>query len=106
VATTAPAIPVMKGLSHCQKCHGTDLAGGNSGVSCKACHTTAPHPGKPWLSDTGSVALAGHTAVNPANLVTCAQCHARGANSDVKPTKPALPGAAPDCFNATLCHGG
>lgn len=106
VATIAPTNPVMKGMLHCQKCHGTDFNGGQSGISCKSCHTTAPHPGKPWLPDTGSVALVGHPSVDPSNLTICAQCHARGANSDLRPTSPALPGAAPGCFNATLCHGG
>jgi predicted CxxxxCH...CXXCH cytochrome family protein len=31
----------VTGLAGCKACHGTDLAGGSSGVSCTACHTTA-----------------------------------------------------------------
>jgi predicted CxxxxCH...CXXCH cytochrome family protein len=31
----------LTGLAGCKSCHGTDLAGGTSGVSCTACHTTA-----------------------------------------------------------------
>jgi predicted CxxxxCH...CXXCH cytochrome family protein len=31
----------LTGLTGCKACHGTDLAGGTSGVSCTACHTTA-----------------------------------------------------------------
>jgi predicted CxxxxCH...CXXCH cytochrome family protein len=30
----------LTGLAGCMSCHGTDLAGGTSGVSCTACHTT------------------------------------------------------------------
>jgi len=30
----------LTGLAGCKGCHGTDLAGGTSGVSCTACHTT------------------------------------------------------------------
>jgi predicted CxxxxCH...CXXCH cytochrome family protein len=29
------------GLAGCKSCHGTDLTGGSSGVSCTTCHTTA-----------------------------------------------------------------
>jgi len=30
----------LTGLAGCKSCHGTDLAGGTSGISCTACHTT------------------------------------------------------------------
>ena len=30
----------LTGLAGCKGCHGTDLAGGTSGVSCTACHST------------------------------------------------------------------
>jgi predicted CxxxxCH...CXXCH cytochrome family protein len=30
----------LTGLAGCKSCHGADLAGGTSGVSCTACHTT------------------------------------------------------------------
>ncbi|GEM_PF-2744698 len=29
----------------CKHCHGEDLLGGVSGISCKGCHTEFPHPG-------------------------------------------------------------
>jgi predicted CxxxxCH...CXXCH cytochrome family protein len=31
----------LTGLAGCKSCHGTDLNGGTSGVSCNACHSTA-----------------------------------------------------------------
>jgi predicted CxxxxCH...CXXCH cytochrome family protein len=34
----------LTGLAGCKGCHGTDLAGGSTGVSCTACHTTAGFP--------------------------------------------------------------
>jgi predicted CxxxxCH...CXXCH cytochrome family protein len=34
----------LTGLTSCKTCHGTDLAGGTSGVSCTACHATAGFP--------------------------------------------------------------
>ena len=32
------------GLANCTSCHGTDFAGGFSGVSCNACHASNGHP--------------------------------------------------------------
>lgn len=105
VATLAPAVPVQQGFVHCAKCHGSDFSGGLSNVSCKACHTKAPHPAKPWLAFSGTTLLRGHDVLEPGNLVSCVQCHAAGANSDRKPSIPAPSGTAPGCSNATLCHG-
>ena len=106
VVTTPPAVPIMAGMAHCAKCHGSNFDGGFAAISCKSCHSTAPHPAKPWLPDSGNVTILGHVAVIPANLPTCLQCHTRGANSDTKPgSAPPPAGTAPGCFNATLCHG-
>ncbi len=105
VTTVAPAVPVMAGMLHCAKCHGAAFDGGIAVVSCKSCHKTAPHPAKPWLADSGAVALAGHDQTNPSNLPACVQCHSHGANSSRVPASPAPAGTAPGCFNATLCHG-
>ena len=87
------------GFAYCAKCHGADFAGGVSNVSCKACHTKAPHPDKPWL---GSV--RNHSATNFNNAPECFKCHAAGANSTLKPLTVPPAGTAPGCFNNTLCH--
>jgi hypothetical protein len=49
VATNDTTVPVMAGMSHCQKCHGSSYNNGIA-VSCLSCHTTAPHPPKPWVN--------------------------------------------------------
>ena len=103
VATVDPAVPVMAGFAHCTKCHGDDYLGGITNISCKACHTTAPHPPKPWVSTT-STANSTHTETDSANAPACAQCHLAGANSDMKPLTVPPAGTAPGCFNDTLCH--
>jgi hypothetical protein len=105
VATSAPAIPVMTGFMHCAKCHGATYGGVATAVSCKSCHTKAPHPNGPWQAYSGSVLLAGHEQTDNANLPACSVCHLHGANSNRVPSKPAPAGTAPGCFNATLCHG-
>jgi hypothetical protein len=104
VVTTAPTVPVMAGFAHCAKCHGANLDGGLAGVSCMSCHTTSPHPSKPWI-DGGIPALTGHFQTATGNLPVCANCHANGNNSIYKPLIPAPAGTAPGCNNATLCHG-
>ena len=101
VVTVDPQVPVMAGFSHCQKCHGPNYTDGIA-VSCKSCHTTAPHPPKPWLDPTG--VNSTHTLTDPANTAACAQCHTAGANSDIQPVVAAPAGTAPGCFNGTLCH--
>jgi hypothetical protein len=93
---------LMAGFAHCAKCHGADYAGGVSNSSCKACHTKAPHPSKPW---TGLGALPSHTATSFLNAPECFKCHAAGANSDLKPLTTPPAGTAPGCFNNTMCHG-
>ena len=96
---------VMAGLAHCQRCHGSDYTGGISKVSCKSCHTKAPHPAKPWVSTT--LTKSTHVETDVSNAVACAACHTAGANSDMKPKiTPTDPlGTSPGCFNNTLCHG-
>jgi hypothetical protein len=105
VATTAPTVPVMAGFSHCQKCHGSDYNGGVAAVSCKSCHTKAPHPNKPWLST--SLTNSTHVECASANAPACVQCHYPGSvnNPAGMPASPAPAGTAPGCFNNTLCHG-
>ena len=101
VVTDDTTVPVMAGFSHCQKCHGPNYTDGLA-PSCKSCHTTAPHPPKPWMDPTG--VKPSHMATNQANAAACLQCHKLGANSDIQPLVPAPDGTAPGCFNGTLCH--
>jgi len=102
VTTVAPQTPVMAGFAHCAKCHGSNYDNGVA-VSCKSCHTKAPHPNKPWAGT--SLATSTHVETDLANAPECAKCHTAGANSDLKPLTPAPAGTAPGCFNNTLCHG-
>ncbi|UFS71400.1 CxxxxCH/CxxCH domain-containing protein [Geomonas sp. RF6] len=94
------------GFAYCATCHGSDLKGGaGKAVSCYSCHTSAPHPAKPWIG--GGLT---HATTSPANAALCFQCHAGGSNygavlaSTPLPSSPAAP--TPDCFNNTMCHGG
>ncbi len=77
----------------CAPCHGTDLLGGISTVSCysssrdgQGCHADGPggHP-------AGWRAL--HSA-DPSKAATCAPCHDNPSNN-----------LAPNCFDNSLCHG-
>ena len=92
------------GFASCTKCHGStyDNPVGTT-PSCKSCHTKAPHPDKPWLG--ASESLANHVFTNIGNAPECFKCHKDGANSSLKPTTPPTAGAAPGCFNNTMCHG-
>lgn len=102
VSTTAPTVPVMAGMAHCQKCHGSTYDNGLT-VSCKSCHTKAPHPDRPWTGRT--LGAPSHIETNQANAPACFQCHAAGANSRMKPLHTPAAGTAPGCYNETMCHG-
>ncbi len=91
----------MAGFAHCAKCHGDTYSNGLT-VSCKACHTKAPHPDKPWYGTTPSG--TNHNATDPGNAPECFKCHAAGANSVLKPLTVPPAGTAPGCFNDTMCH--
>lgn len=92
----------MVGFAHCAKCHGSTYDNGLT-VSCKSCHTKAPHPDKPWRGPTFT--SPSHVNTNGGNAPECAKCHTNGANSSLKPATAAPAGTAPGCFNNTLCHG-
>jgi len=102
----APAFP-MQGFASCVPCHGAlyNNATGGAALSCYSCHTTAPHPPKPWGAGLGLPATQPrHDLVDGSNAAECFKCHANGSNSDIKPVVPAAPGTVPGCFNGTLCH--
>lgn len=90
------------GFAACVRCHGDTYTGGISKVSCLTCHTKAPHPDRPWLGTTATVST--HYLAHETNATECAKCHKDGANSTRIPSAPPAPGAAPGCFNNTLCH--
>ncbi len=98
------AVSGVDGMAFCANCHGTDYRGaGAIGKDCLRCHTTAPHPPKPWTGATIS-----HTTTNPGNAPVCAQCHTGRSNLSpeglAKLPATAIIGAG-GCFNNTLCHG-
>lgn len=101
------AASLSTGFAHCASCHGGSYnnADGKS-QSCMTCHTNAPHPDKPWHGTTGTG--SNHARVDPSNVAECAKCHLNGANldpNDLPFRGTPAPGAAPGCFNNTLCHG-
>jgi predicted CxxxxCH...CXXCH cytochrome family protein len=93
------------GFAVCQECHGDDFVGGISNSTClntTGCHgadVSAPHSPTPWRGGSQT-----HTNTYPSNAPICASCHTNGANSLLQPSS-FDPGAAPGCFNNTLCHG-
>lgn len=74
--------------ARCQGCHGADLRGGRSRVSCFSCHANYPHP-EGW---DGRV-LHGSAAIG-AGKATCATANCHGADFGGS-------ARAPSCFN---CH--
>ena len=91
------------GFAYCAKCHGSNYDNPiGTAPSCKSCHTKAPHPDKPWVGS--SEALPNHVFADVTNATECIKCHLAGANSTMKPSAPPAAGAAPGCFNNTMCH--
>jgi len=97
-AKTVPS--ATAGLSYCKSCHGADFSGGSASASCFTCHgVNAPHAAGPWSGKARS-----HATTDAGNAPVCAPCHAKGANSSMRPSSPVPAGASPGCFNNTLCH--
>lgn len=79
-------VPAQRDSSNnCRACHGQDLTGGTSGISCSQCHLTLPHPAN-WM-DTTSTGFHGVVARQDSNSNrNCAACHGadfRGGTSGV-----------------------
>jgi len=92
------------GFVACTQCHGSTYTNPiGIAPSCESCHTTAPHPAKPWM-DAANPINPNHDQTDQANASECVKCHALGANSTIQPKTPAPAGTAPGCFNGTLCH--
>lgn len=85
----AKSDPDSGGLEACQSCHGSDFAGGSSGVACSDCHDIdAPHPSFGWVGGG-----EGHRTTGAENASVCAGCHL-----ELQPP--------PSCFLANGCHPG
>lgn len=103
-AVAKAAAGSSSGFATCQECHADNFIGGISNITClntAGCHGASvgsPHSPKPWRGGTRT-----HTNTDQSNAPICALCHTNGANSSVQPS-PFDPGAAPGCFNNTLCH--
>jgi len=86
------------GSSSCTECHGSDLAGGISRVSCfnAACHHD---PIAGWVAVSPAAQNHGVSAKNApgsSGFASCRICH----GSDFAGTT-----SAPSCFNNAACHG-
>jgi hypothetical protein len=90
---THPDAYRSEGGGTCSECHGHDLLGGISTVSCfSASHNNQGcHEGGPGGHPPGWRAL--HSA-DPSKAATCAPCHDNSSNN-----------LAPNCFDNSLCHG-
>lgn len=113
-ALAKQAVGPAGGFQACQICHGADYAGAKSGTDCFTCHEVrAPHPKKPWRDELNLGSVVKHSDTDGSNAPTCAVCHFPGSPSNPVdaasgrryPLTAPAPGAMPDCFNNTLCHG-
>jgi predicted CxxxxCH...CXXCH cytochrome family protein len=59
-----------QGLASCRSCHGADLLGGTTGVSCDSCHAAAGYPG--WQSNCTFCHGTKLTAYDPSLLASAA----------------------------------
>ena len=90
------------GFASCQPCHGATYAEGPY-RACFACHQQgAPHPDKPWSGATPNT----HALTNQGNAPVCFGCHHDNLlnTTTVHPSAAPAAGAAPGCFNNTMCH--
>lgn len=55
--------------SECRSCHGSQLDGGISEVSCKQCHTSYPHPANFVPAHSGYIKSINY------NITSCKGCH-------------------------------
>lgn len=88
----------------CRRCHGTQFDGGITGVSCRACHASYPHPATGWVN--GANAHSSYLQSNHYDLRSCQVCHGQNYN-EAKAGKTCL-----TCHTQTdgpescnLCHG-
>ncbi|NOZ62992.1 MAG: hypothetical protein GXO74_15155 [Calditrichaeota bacterium] len=73
------------GYTSCKACHGADLNGGKTGLSCFQCHQTYPHPAS-WILVDNEKNHAAYIANNSNAISFCRSCHGSdltGGKSDV-----------------------
>ncbi len=59
----------------CTSCHGADLQGGSSGVSCTSCHEAYPHSAS-FKADKNSAQFHGpYLKANDYEVAACSPCH-------------------------------
>lgn len=78
-------VKYYQGGDECRTCHGAELLGGNSGVSCLKCHQTFPHTaafksssehGKSYQANKGScIKCHGNDFQGGNSKVSCYTCH-------------------------------
>lgn len=61
-------------LSTCSTCHGTDFAGGDTGVACASCHAPFPHPSN-WLNTNSDEFHGAYLGKNQYDTEECSRCH-------------------------------
>ncbi len=92
-------------LEECQKCHGQDYGGGNTGVSCYDCHTVFPHP-EEWLTVSSEKFHGNYIRKNGWTLKACQGCHGEdynGGETSVACTSCHTDEGGPEACN--VCHG-
>ena len=88
--------PAKASVETCTTCHGTDLTGGTTHVSCTQCHLGNPQSVHP--TQWGNFAYALHpTYVSQNGTSSCANVTCHGLNLE------GVPGSGPSC---TQCHMG
>lgn len=69
-------VELKKDTTKCQSCHGTDLKGGSSGVSCFKCHEDYPHPSG-WKSGNGHGTNFSGRFTSISEKTSCWNCHGK-----------------------------
>lgn len=90
--------------AECRQCHGSQLDGGISSVSCKTCHANFPHPVTGWV--VGANSHIAFLKQNAYDLKSCQGCHGQNYGT-VKINNSCLtchtkPGGPEAC---NTCHG-
>ena len=62
------------GYVSCKSCHGADLTGGKSNISCFTCHQTYPHPAE-WMMVGDSNFHGEYINTTSGSIEYCKGCH-------------------------------
>jgi len=93
------------GTSSCTACHGTDLSGGESNVSCTSCHDYYPHK-KQWTEISTAGFHGEFIRGEKWSMAKCQKCHGadyRGGETGVSCYKCHTEDGGPEACN--VCHG-